>query len=195
MSSHPEMDLPRSCHVLSISASAYDTLAEDVLEITYQPAPLPELNEEVKWPAHSFEKPYIASLFNPKATPYDPSAPVETHLNKELSNRHSRAKKQARWQARRTQRRAAMQKYIDAEVSNLGGRSPKEARVDGIFKWNEWVRETEKESRKMRSRDTWRQGRKKLRKIRKQRRDTERLRKLVLEPGPNQFIPPDVATA
>lgn len=189
------MSLPRSCYVLSISASAYDTLAEDVLEITYQPAPLPELNESAEWPDYSFEKPYIASLFNPKAQPYDPTAPVETHLNKELSNRHSRAKKQARWQARRTSRRAAMQEYIDAEVKNLGGRSVKEARVDGIFKWNERMRETEKQLKKLRWRDTWRMGRKKLRKIRKQRRDTERLRKLVLEPGPNQFIPPDVETA
>lgn len=91
-----------------------------------------------------------------------------------------------------------MQEHIDAELKDLNGRSAKEARVDAIFKWNEKMREEERAERKRR----WvvrggqrRAERKSVRKQRKQRKDTERLRKLVLEPGPNQFIPPDVATA
>lgn len=91
-----------------------------------------------------------------------------------------------------------MREYIDAELKNLNGRPAKEARVDGIFKWNEKMRAEERAERKRR----WvvrggqaRAERKAARKMRKQRRDTERLRKLVLEPGPNQFIPPEVETA
>lgn len=91
-----------------------------------------------------------------------------------------------------------MEEFIKNERRRGDGSSTKEERVDAIFKWNEAMREEERAERKRR----WvvRGGqksaeRKATRKMRKQRRDTERLRKMVLEPGPNQFIPSDVETA
>lgn len=90
-----------------------------------------------------------------------------------------------------------MQEYIDRELKSLHGRSPKEARVDAIFKWNEDMRAEERAEKKKR----WvirggekRAVRKATRKMRKQRRNADRLRKLVLEPGPNQVIPSDATT-
>lgn len=162
--------------------------------MTYQPAPLPEPNESAEVPSAEFEKPYIASLFNPTVKPYDPTAPVEIHVHRELSNQHSRAKKQARWQARRALRRTLMEETITAELQNLNGRTKKEARVDAIFKWNEKMRMEDRKERERR----WivmggqrKAQRKATRKQRKQTREADRLRRLVLEPGPNQIIPPE----
>src|ERR1700727_1660245 len=75
----------------------FDTTKSVVAEITYKPPPLP-VSVAAPVPKPASESAYINSLFNPLPIPFDESQPVEVHVVKELSNPHSRAKKQARWQ-------------------------------------------------------------------------------------------------
>ena len=80
-------------------AGLYETTVDAVNEVTYTPPALPPtlLHPAPRIPT---EHEYITSLTKPEKVLIPASAPVEVHLVKELSNPHSRAKKQARWQAR-----------------------------------------------------------------------------------------------
>ncbi len=171
-------------------ATAYTSKAEDVMAVTYKPFALPS-DESGAVPADA-ENDYIQSVLNPEKRTYNATAPMELHLEKELSNPHSRAKKQARWQAGLAQRRELLAQYVRNELKDLKGRTRREARAEAVWKWRERLAVDLREERKRR----WvhRGGeaaalRQKERRARKERKRDERLRNLVLKGGPNQVIP------
>ena len=84
-------------------ASFYDTTAEDAFKITWHPYSLaqnPYLSVPSPKTGLTLQYHYLASFQDPEKFPYDASSPMEYYLSAELSNPHSRAKKQARWKER-----------------------------------------------------------------------------------------------
>jgi hypothetical protein len=123
---------------------------------------------------------------------------MELALHRELANPHSRAKKQARWQDRELQNKKLLEEFVQAEVRALNGRTVREAKADGAWKWREFLARQARENKvkKMKNRGTEeRKERKRVRKERKARKEKERLNELVLAQGRNQSIPPDVTVA
>jgi hypothetical protein len=171
-----------------IEATMYTAKAEDVMTITYKPSALPP-DETSKVDS---ENEYIQSVLNPQKRAYDVTAPVELHLQKELSNPHSRAKKQARWQAALARRRELLAQYVRNELKDLKGRTRREARAEAVWKWRERVRTDAREEKKRRwihRGDEAALLRRRARKARKERKREERLGNLALEEAPNQVIP------
>jgi hypothetical protein len=174
-----------------LEATLYTAKAEDVMAVTYKPFALPsDMSEAV--PKADPENEYIQSVLDPEERAYDAAAPVELHLHKELSNPHSRAKKQARWQAAFVRRRELLNQYMQHELKDLKGRTRREARAEAVWKWRERLAADVREEKKRR----WihRGGeaallRMKVRRARKERKREERLRNLVLKEAPNQVIP------
>ncbi|KAI0317744.1 hypothetical protein OF83DRAFT_1058118 [Amylostereum chailletii] len=172
--------------------TVYDTAAEAVTAVTYKPL---VLTPDVVAPSPKTdpENTYIQSLFNPQARPYDQQAsPVEVGLVAELSNPHSRAKKQARWKARQVYKEELLKTYVKAELSDLKGRTLRDARAEATWKWKQALVEEEKAEKRRKwltSGRVARVVRKKSRRERKARKADERLRDLVLEAAPNQVIP------
>lgn len=169
----------------------YDTTAEAVTAITYKPFALPS-TLKAPVPQLAYEKGYIQSLFNPQARSFDASAPVEVHLHKELSNPHGRAKKQARWQARRAWRQTLLLEYVRAEMKDLKGRTRAEARAEGTWKWSQRLVDDRADERRRRWKSRGAQTRMERRKVRKERKavkEGERLKRLVLHEAPNQVVP------
>ncbi|KAI0269291.1 hypothetical protein BC834DRAFT_621822 [Gloeopeniophorella convolvens] len=171
-------------------ATIYTSKAEDVTAITYVPFALPADTDAAV--SEIDENKYIQSVLKPDARPYDPAVPVEIHLSKELSNPHSRAKKQRRWQAALTRQRELLKVYVQNELKDLKGRTRHEARAEAVWKWRERLAADIREEKKRR----WihRGGeaaveRRKVRRARKERKQDERLRGLVLKDAPNQVIP------
>ncbi|KAG8911317.1 hypothetical protein FRC01_005779 [Tulasnella sp. 417] len=197
---------------------SYDTLPEDVLEITWSP-----IHPSTPVDLSTLEHLYIRHLhptqpfFNPqpRQTPgandleeaeagpdLDASAPIEHFLAAELSNPHSRTKKQKRWQERLAAQAALKEDFIKREMqrarrtgpgTELGGRriTPREARRIGTWKWQtalvkmkaeerqrKWVARGGEETRKRRQE----------RSARKLRRQAERLQTLVLAKEKNQCM-------
>ena len=119
-------------------------------------------------------------------------------LQKELSNPHSRAKKQARWHAHHARNKALLQEYIQAEYANLDGRTRRVARTEATWKWQQRLRDerTEEVKRRWRNRGAEAQlERRKVRKARKVAKRNEKLRNLVLVNAPNQVVPSPKASA
>lgn len=172
-------------------ATLYTAKAEHVMEVTYKPFALPS-DTSAAVPDINQEDDYIQSVLNPEKRAHDAAAPMELYLQKELSNLHSRAKKQARWQAVLTRRRELLTEYVQRELKDLKGRTRREARAEAVWKWRERLAADLREERKRR----WihRGGeaalvRQKARKARKERKREERLRNLELKEEPNQIIP------
>jgi hypothetical protein len=175
--------------LLNHKASLYDTTQEDVSEVTYKITAFP-LSAKEPLPRPPKESVYVNSLFNPTPIPLD--GPIEVHLYRELSNPHSRAKKQARWQEQKRRTATQLQEYIKAEISNLKGRTMAEARAEATWKWRrdtEDERKAEKKRRRSNRMTEAKMIRKKARKERKERKKRERLTEMVLRDAPNQFIP------
>jgi len=180
------------CRTLKwLEATLYTAKAEDVMAITYEPFALPT-DTSAAAPKANPENDYIQSVLDPEKRVYDAAAPVELHLHKELSNPHSRAKKQARWQAAFVRRRELLAQYMRHELKDLKGRTRREARAEAVWKWRERLAADIREEKKRR----WihRGGeaaelRWKARRARKERKGEERLRNLVLKEAPNQIIP------
>ena len=105
------------------------------MAITYKPFALPSAPVEPE--AKSEEGEYIESVLDPQNRAYDATAPMELHLQKELSNPHSRAKKQARWQAVFVRQRELLAQYVREELKDLKGRTRREARAEAVWKWRE----------------------------------------------------------
>ena len=202
-------------------AGLYDTLPEDALAVTWSP-----LHPKVAIDLETLEHHYIRSLhpgksfFNPaprrpgshqdeyaSIEEVDPHMPMEQFLAAELSNPHSRAKKQARWQEREQSKVVLKEEFVTREIERarrtgpgreLGGRrvTPSEARRIGEWKWkNELLRLATQEKHRR-----WAAGggeetkkRRQERGARKVRRTHERLRQLVLPEAKNQVVPPTVA--
>jgi len=172
-----------------------------VTAITYKPFALASASDtnaaaaaeaEAEAKKKSDEDEYIQSVLDPQNRAYDAAAPMELHLQKELSNPHSRAKKQARWQAALVHRRELLAQYVRRELRDLKGRTRREARAEAVWKWRERLVGDRREETKRR----WvhRGGsaalvRQKARRARKERKRDERLRGLVLKEAPNQVIP------
>ena len=138
------------------------------------------------------EHEYITAAWNPATTSYDSSAPVEVLVSRELANPHSRAKKQARWQAYQNHKRSLLDKFVKEELKNLDGRTRREAQAEATWKWRRALVEERRAEVKRRWQNRGAEDRlmrKKARKERKAEKRKERLRNLVLEDGPNQFIP------
>ena len=175
--------------LLNHKASLYDTSQEDVSEVTYMIPAFPlSVREPVPRPPK--ESVYVNSLFNPTPIPLD--GPIEVHLYRELSNPHSRAKKQARWQEQRRRTATQLQEYIKAEVNNLKGRTVAEARAEATWKWRRNTEDERKAERKRRRSNRLTEAkmiRKKARKERKEQKKRERLTEMVLRDAPNQLIP------
>ena len=162
------------------------------MEVTYTLPPLPNsLQEDL--PPRGSEHDYIRSLFNPTAISYNAALPMELNIERELSNPHSRAKKQARWKAREVENKKLLEEFIEREYRSLKGRTKREARADASWKWREFVANEARETKmkKMKNRGTEaRRERKKFRKARKAARQRQILNEMVLPAGKNQFIPP-----
>lgn len=175
-------------------ASSYDTLEEDLVEVTYTP---PAFSLSGPVPRPPLEKEYLLSFFRPElADNFGQAPPVEVYLEKELSNPHSRAKKQARWQAYSGYKRALLVQLMEEEVQNSPGLSKGEARAQAVWRWREQL-ETERKAEKNRKR--WKNvqtvakvSRKKAQKVKREDRKRKQLAELVLKPEPNQVIPPNM---
>ena len=176
---------------------ACDTPADVANEITWHPSYLfyPPSNDSK---AKLLQDAYLHSI-----RPPPPSVPqldynqetfpaIEYILGDELSNPHSRTKKRRRYQGRMKARQLAHQQFLEAELANLDGRTRREALVEAEWKWTE-LRKKEEHARKRRQ---WvlrgnaaRIQRKRHRKERKERKMMEKMKALVLDPGPNQVLP------
>jgi len=176
-------------------ASIYDTVAEDALKITWRPFELSQ-DPHFKTPdpetGLTLQDYYLESFRNPNKFPYDPSVPMEYYLSAELSNPHSRAKKQARWKERIEAREQMKTDVVKAELDNLDGRTRGEARREGLWKFEERAKEEDK----ARKHERWVQrggevevARKKKRKEKKQVRKQTRLREMILSDAKNQVLP------
>jgi len=169
----------------------WDTPTSVVAEITYKPPSLPtSITAPIPKPAS--EAAYINSLFNLSPTPFDESQPVEVHVVKELSNPHSRAKKQARWQQFQRYKDNLRKDMIASELQNLKGRKIREATAEAMYKWRQAIEDEKK--RKQKARWMTKERVKKMERNRKlkqkkTRRQSERLRDLVLADAPNQVVP------
>jgi hypothetical protein len=163
------------------------------MAITYEPFALPSETSASAGAAvsagKSEENAYIQSVLDPKNGAYDATTAMELHLQKELSNPHSRAKKQARWQAALAARQELLTQYVRRELKDLKGRTRREARAEAVWKWRERLAADRREEKKRR----WihRGGEAALlgqraREARKERKRDERLRNLVLKEAPNQ---------
>jgi len=187
---------------IGLEATLYTAKAEDVTAITYKPFALASASAtnaaaaaaeaEAEAKKRSDENEYIQSVLDPQNRAYDAAAPMELHLQKELSNPHSRAKKQARWQAALARRRELLAQYVRRELRDLKGRTRREARAEAVWKWRERLVADRREE--MKRRWVHRGGeaalvRQRARRARKERKRDERLRTLVLKEGPNQVIP------
>lgn len=136
------------------------------------------------------EQEYIKSLA--KRSAFDPAAPVEIYVHRELTNPHSRAKKQQRWQAYQLYRRSLLQHMIQEEYKNLMGRTRRAARAEATWKWREKLieeRKTEMKRRWVNRGAETRLQQRRVRKTKKAERLRNKLRNLVLPDAPNQVIP------
>jgi hypothetical protein len=119
---------------------------------------------------------------------------MEIHLRKELSNPHSRAKKQARWQARQVYKEELLQEYVKKEVKVAPSRNQtaKEARAEATWKWQRSIEDEEKAMKNRRWKSEALRARllrKKERKAQKEAKQRQRLTEMVLADGRNQVVP------
>lgn len=174
--------------------SAYDTTLEAVAEITYQPPVLPHTTTSLV-PAIPSEHEYIKALKTRSA--FDLSAPVEVYMAKEVTNPHSRARKQQRWQQAQLREKTLLKEMIKEEARNLQGRTKKEATAEAFWKWrNRLIQERKAEVQRRHdvSGRTAKLVKKRERKVKKQQRLAKKLRALVLDAAPNQIIPGEKTT-
>ncbi|KAL4075739.1 hypothetical protein J3A83DRAFT_4410574 [Scleroderma citrinum] len=167
-----------------------DTPSNTVLKITYQPPKFVTSRKGELGVAD--ENVYIKTLFNPSPRGFDESRPMEPHLAKELSNPHSRAKKQARWQAARRRKSELLKKFVTRELLNQGDRTARDARAEAVFKWRQQMEEERKAQKKRRWFTAERLAgivRKAKRKQRKAEKQKEKLTRMVLKESLNQVIP------
>ncbi|KAI0034096.1 hypothetical protein K488DRAFT_46183 [Vararia minispora EC-137] len=175
-----------------IRAENYISSASAVSRVTYVP---PDESALAHMWSPSLVKRYVRSLYNPQ---YEHGVvvadPMEVHLTRELSNPYSRAKRQARWKARLEYRKLLLSQIMTQELKNLDGRSRRDARAEATFKWKQQLaREdaVERLKRKVKRGDQAKEDRKRARRMRKEKRRIDILRKLVLQEGAgtNQIIP------
>ncbi|QRW01739.1 hypothetical protein RhiLY_00736 [Ceratobasidium sp. AG-Ba] len=194
----------------------HDTPASVAKEITWKPAdlsqyelyppyfhiPAPESEQRI-----SSEQKELAARARAIQDAYirgeiDASVPMEQYLARELSNPHSRAKKQARWQEARAERDRLRVRFMKAakEARSTGGSvttvglnlTKAQASREGAFLFEAHIRKTEKARQRERAVQRGavaKLERKKARKARKVAKREQALRNLILEPAPNQALP------
>ncbi|CUA70268.1 hypothetical protein RSOLAG22IIIB_00621 [Rhizoctonia solani] len=202
---------------LPITEFDYDTPIEAVREVTWIPA---DVSEHSKYPPYfhipaptsqqriSVSQKILAARARAVQNAYidgkiDAAAPMEQYLARELSNPHSRAKKQERWQQAKEERDQLRVRFMKAakearktgeSVTTLGlGLTKKQATKEGLFLFEVHMRETEKARKAKRAEQRGaiaKLERKKMRKERKEKKREEALRNLVLEDAENQVLPP-----
>ena len=163
-------------------ATEYDTPLEVVAEVTYKPAPVPK-NYKNHPPKSLSEHDYIKLL----STDEDTTFPVEIYVAKELSNPHSRANKQKRWQERQETKKELLRTMTWKELEDLKGRTRKEARAEAMWKWKQELEEQRREEimRKWLGPRLENMRAKKARREKKQERINRKLRALVLDNAAN----------
>ena len=189
VSLHPQM--LETSRLTPRIAGLYDTPENVVAEVTYAPPPLPA-NAKVPANSQPSEQAYIDYLSSPASSSFDPADPMEVNLVKEVSNPHSRAKKQRRWQERQRHEKALLQEYIKAELKDLQGRTRQEARAEATFKWKQRIEADRKAELKKRWQLRGQEAkllRKRVRAAKKEAKRNQKLADLVLEQGTNQVIP------
>jgi hypothetical protein len=172
-------------------AGPYDTPRAVVEEITYTPPSLPASAEVPARPPPS-EQAYIDFLSSPASSTFDSVEPIEVNLAKEISNPHSRAKKQRRWQERQRHEKALLEEFVKVELKDLQGRTRREARAEATFKWRQRVEADRTAELKRRWQLRGQEAkllRKRARAAKKEARRNQKLADMVLEGGPNQVIP------
>ncbi|KAJ7179465.1 hypothetical protein C8R46DRAFT_1073842 [Mycena filopes] len=176
----------------------YDTTQEELTRVTYIP-PSFSHNLSAPLPRVPTEDEYIAGMSHPtKKIWFGDSPPVEPYLHRELANPHSRAKKMKRWQSHQTYKKSLLKDFISAEMSELNGRSTKEARSEATFKWREKLSAEDEAERRRRWLTLAVAEKSKKKQARKTRREAKRryqLTQLRLWDAPNQIIPKDVQTS
>ncbi|KAB5595535.1 hypothetical protein CTheo_996 [Ceratobasidium theobromae] len=201
----------------------YDTPASVVMKVTWVPS---DISKFADFPPYfhipaptsqqriSLEQKKLAERARAIQDAYirgnaDPSAPMEQYLARELSNPHSRARKQKRWQEARAESDRLRVKFMRAakEARQTGGSvttlglnlTKKQAAREGLFLFEAHMREAKKARQAERAVQRGageKLARKKARKARKAMKRDEALRNLVLEPAANQVLPPSqTATA
>lgn len=161
------------------------------MDVTYKPPPLPT-SLKAPIPRPPPESAYVKSLLNPTTSLSDEAQAVEVHLYKELSNPHSRAKKQARWKSYQVYTQSLLREFMGAETMNLKGRSVREARAEAAWKWRQRLEDERmaEKKRRWKNRGTMaRLIRKKARRERKEVKQRHRLTEMVLRDEHNQIVP------
>jgi len=169
----------------------YDTPGDVVAEVTYTPPALPA-NAGVSPRAQPSEQAYIDYLLSPTSSSFGPADPMEVNLVKEVSNPHSRAKKQRRWQERQRIEKNLLEEYVKAELKDLQGRTRREARTEATFKWKQRIEADRKAELKRRWQLRGQEAkllRKRARAAKKEVKRNQKLAGLILEQGSNQVIP------
>lgn len=172
-------------------AGLYDTPEGVVAEVTYTPPALPA-DAKVPIRAPPSEQTYIDYLSSPTSSSFNPADPVEVNLVREVSNPHSRAKKQRRWQERQHREKALLEEYTKAELKDLQGRTRREARAEAAFKWKQRIEADRKAEIKLRWQLRGQEAkllRKRARAVKKEARRSQKLADLVLGQGSNQVVP------
>jgi hypothetical protein len=172
-------------------ASLYDTPENVVAEVTYTPPHLPA-NAKIPAPPPPSEQAYIDHLSSPTSSLFNPADPVEVNLVREVSNPHSRAKKQRRWQERQRHEKDLLEEYVKVELKDLQGRTRREARAEAAFKWRQRIEADRKAELKRRWQLRGQEAkllRKRVRAVKKEAKRNQKLADLVLEQGQNQVIP------
>jgi len=191
----PYMQTLETTSLMAWIASPYDTPGDVVAEVTYSPPALPA-NVNVLARAPPSEQAYIDYLSSP-TSPFDPTEPIEVNLTKEVSNPHSRAKKQRRWQERQRREKALLEEYIKAELKDLQGRTRRGARAEATFKWRQRIEADRKAELKRRWQLRGQEAkllRKRARAAKKEVKRNQKLADLELEQGLNQVVPASVGT-
>ncbi|GJE84695.1 hypothetical protein PsYK624_007710 [Phanerochaete sordida] len=183
---------PKAIKPAPVAPSPYDTTADAVNEITYRPPVLPQSIDDAASVSDAVpsEQEYIRSLA--KRSAFDPAAPVEIYVHRELTNPHSRAKKQERWKIFQMQTKSLLQEMIQEEYKNLMGRTHRDARAEAIWKWRNKLAEDRKAEMKRRWVNRGAETRlmqRRARKAKKAERMRNKLRNLVLPIQPNQILP------
>lgn len=174
----------------------YDTPEAVVEEVTYTPPALPA-NAKVPARPPPSEQAYIDYLASPASSSFDAAEPVEVNLVKEVSNPHSRAKKQRRWQELQRREKALLEEYIKAELKDLQGRTRRDARAEATFKWKQRIEADRKAELKRRWQLRGQEAkllRKRARAAKKEAKRSKKLADLVLEEGSNQVVPAQIGT-
>jgi hypothetical protein len=162
-----------------------------VLEETFALSPLRE-DESIHSAAHepASEDEYIRRLWNQDQ--YDNSMLTELHLQQELSNPNSRAKRQKRWQAKLEADRALFD-VILADERKYGRHKSKTAATHAARQKLRAHLHAERKKERVRRAvvrgDVAKREAKKEKKTKKKAKRDEQLRNLVLQEGKNQFIP------